>query len=368
MPAVKTLILGWVVLGALCLPAEGAGTQWWAWNRSWWMGFDGTPVGPYGVMAAPVAAEATRGVANSPVVLYAIQREWMPAVPLPLSIRLYTIPGPAVSPSYPTNWGITDTSLGSYAGGWEAPSYQYDAFINLGDGPYASEAMLTTGGAQPWYDSPVVEKVYGGEPTAEQRAAFTNTVLDRVEQAFVRSGVTDISLTANPMDAAARSLSVVSGTEYGPNSSAIGITNMNGDGFSFIDKLPYAKSVDELQWAVAHNVAHELMHAFGVEHHDSTGSYLDSAVAPWEVLVDPNTVFGPEATRELLASNFQDRYNTSPYGLSAQHVHGAQCLCAAAMNISPSPVPEPGSLALWGAAGVFALLVRLHRVRSTRAA
>lgn len=363
MPAFKTLILGCLVLGVFNDPAEAAGTQWWAWNRAWWSSQQ-TDAASLQVSATPMEFAAYPVAEPNAVVLYAIQREWTPATQLPSSIRLYTIPGTASDDSA---WGLKTSGLSMSRNASQSPTYEYDALVNLGDGPYASEAMLTNGGAQPWYESPVVEKVFGGEPNANQRAAFTNTVLDRVEQAFVRSGVTDISLTANPMDAAAHSLSVVSGTEYTPNPEAIGITNMNGDGFSFIDKLSYADSVDELQWAVAHNVAHELMHAFGVEHHDTTGGYLDSAIAPWEVLVDPNTVFGPEATRELLASDFQESFNFTGAGFGAQHVHGAQCQCLAAMGVSPSPVPEPASLALWGVAGVVGVIVRLRRVRVGRA-
>jgi hypothetical protein len=42
---------------------------------------------------------------------------------------------------------------------------------------------------------------------------------------------------------------------------------VGGNGFSFIDKLSYATTPDQLAWAVAHNVAHELMHSFGVAIH-----------------------------------------------------------------------------------------------------
>ncbi len=157
-------------------------------------------------------------------------------------------------------------------------------------------------------------------------------------------------------------MSVVSGTTYGPNPDAIGITNMGGDGFSFIDKLSYANSVDELEWAVAHNVSHELMHAFGVEHHDTTGHYLDSATTPWEVLVDPNTVFGQEAVNSLLAEDFRDRYDT---GTSL--AYGAQNLEHGTM-IRPSPVPEPTTVALWGIVAAAALAGHRARSRSRRSA
>src|SRR5690606_31092307 len=41
-------------------------------------------------------------------------------------------------------------------------AYTYDAYINMGEGPYAGASTLTTGGAGAWYNSPVVQRVYGG--------------------------------------------------------------------------------------------------------------------------------------------------------------------------------------------------------------
>lgn len=231
-------------------------------------------------------------------------------------------------------------------------SYPYDAYLNMGDGAYAGASTLTSGGAQPWYLSPVVSQLYGGVPNADERAAFSQGVLDRVEQTYAKSGIT-LSLTTNPLDSAAHSLSVVSNTSYAANPDAVGITNLGGDGFSFIDKLSYAKSVDELEWAVAHNVSHELMHAFGAGHHDTTGNYLDGAVSNWTLLTDPNATLGPDAVADLLSKELNVRS-------TAAILNGAQM-------IAPAPVPEPTTVALWGLAGAAAILVHRRR-RAAKAA
>jgi hypothetical protein len=244
-----------------------------------------------------------------------------------------------------------------------AQTFAADAFINLGNAPYTEASLLTTGGAQPWYDSPVVDKLFNGQPTASQIADFSNTILQRVQHTYQLSGV-PVHLTIDPTVSAAHTVSVVSNTSYTGNANAIGITDMGNNGFSFIDKIAtYANSVDQLEWAVAHNVAHELMHSFGVDHHDTTGTYLDAATSPWSVLIDPNTVFGPAAVQDLLSKNFQDRANpTSAYG--AQGLDPGTSLGA-------QPVPEPTTWAMWGLVGVCVSAtkgLRSRRVRSPLAA
>ena len=47
-----------------------------------------------------------------------------------------------------------------------------NAFINLGAGPYPLASQITTGNAQPWYNSSQISSFFGGQPTAQQQAAF----------------------------------------------------------------------------------------------------------------------------------------------------------------------------------------------------
>jgi hypothetical protein len=250
---------------------------------------------------------------------------------------------------------IAEASWYSFAPSPVAPTFAYDAFINFGSGPYAGASALTTGGAQPWYTSPVVQEFYGGTPDDHQQAEFTSSVLQRVEKTFQDSGVA-VSVTTNPADSAAHSLSVVSGTAYAQSPDAIGIADMGNDGFSFIDKLSYADSVDQLQWAVAHNVAHEMMHTFGVEHHDTTGAFLDGAVASWDMLIDPQAVFSTEAVADLLKQDFKTRFSMGSSGAQGLDVHPTGL-------VAPSPVPEPTTWAIWGVACAVGVIVRRRLTR-----
>jgi len=225
-----------------------------------------------------------------------------------------------------------------------------DAFINFGNGPFASADKLTSGNAQPWYLSPAVTQLLGGVPNAQQRADFTNTVLQRVEQTYQLSGV-PVQLTTDPNTPAAHSVSVVSGTGSPLNSLYAGVTQEGGNGFSFIDKFAGAQSLDQLEWVVAHNIAHELMHAFGGEHHDTTGTYLDSATTPWSVMADPNARFSPAEVQDLLSHDFTQTTDSS--GADGQLVSGL-----------PMAAPEPASIAAWTLLGAGLALVR--RLRGTR--
>ncbi len=236
----------------------------------------------------------------------------------------------------------------------------YDASINMSNSGFSSAPGLTTGGAAPWYLSPVVQQLYSGIPTSDQQAEFTQDVLSRVESSFTRSGL-GVSLTSDPGASAAHTMSVVSGTQNPASPDAVGVTQVGRDGFTFIDKLLYAASIDDLKWAVAHNLAHELMHAFGVDRHDPTGGYLDSAVTDWSTLTDPNALFSPDAIRELAQRDFKQVGTLTTIG--AQHVdHGAEC--SHCLGRFAAPVPEPATWMAWGL-GLLAVLALHQRRRLT---
>lgn len=269
-------------------------------------------------------------------------------------------------------------SIGRGSGISGSSLYFTDAYFNMSDGPYADAAMLTDGNARPWYLSPVVQQLYGGVPTAAQQADFRRDIAIRTLQTYRNSGV-NLSLTDNPNDPVPHTLSIVSGTSNPQNPDAVGISTIGGNGFTFIDGLKYARSIDELKWAVAHNVAHELMHAFGGGHHDASGQYLDAAVTRWETLVDPNARFSPAAVDELRSLDFRNPYGAyATYyggyfgsGLSLLAGHDGDCHCAdccdGAVRVTSlvAPVPEPTTLALWG--GVIGL-VSIRGVRRRRVA
>jgi hypothetical protein len=251
-------------------------------------------------------------------------------------------PAPAPSPTPSPIPMLTPSS---------APSQpSYDAFINLGAAPMPNANTLTTGNALPWYDSQRIIGLFGGQPNAQQQQAFDNTVLQRVEQTFALSGV-PVKLTDDPTASAAHTLSVVSNTVNPTLGSAIGMTNLGGNGFHFIDNsAQYAGSVDQLEWIVAHNVAHELMLAFGVpEVHDQSGKYIDSTVGQMSMFLNPNATFSTGAVQALLSENFQ--------------ATSAQSVLASAQLVGGSPVPEPTTWAIW-AIGAFAGLEARRRSRS----
>ena len=239
-----------------------------------------------------------------------------------------------------------------------------DAYLNMTNGPFAEADLLTSGGGSSWANSPSVIQAFGHAPTLQEQQDFSATVLGRVESTFAASGV-PITLTTDPNAHTAHALSVVSGTSYAGNPDAIGITDVGHSGFSFIDKLSYATNPNDLEWAVAHNVAHELMHAFGGGHHDTTGQFLDAASASWDTLINPNLTFSSASIQELTQDLRGDGTLTAATGLELLHHtpgHAISCQCqlchAGTMLLS---VPEPTTLALWGLAAAGTLLARRTR-------
>ena len=231
-------------------------------------------------------------------------------------------------------------------------------FINLGKGPYPQAAAITTGGAQPWYNSTQLTSLFGGQPTAQQIQSFDNTILQRVQQTFSQSGVS-VSLTDNPNVAALHTVSLVSNTGSATLSSAIGMTQVGGNGFSFIDHIaPSAQSLDQLEWIVAHNISHELMLAFGVpENYDTTGNYIDSKVANWAMMVSPNSTFSPAAAQAL-----------DPGPGLAEREYLRKPAWSSGVKPSSAPVPEPTTVAMWGLAAVAFAVSRRRPWRRRRIA
>jgi hypothetical protein len=235
------------------------------------------------------------------------------------------------------------------------PSPPVAAYVNLGNGPYPNAALITTGGAQPWFNSSQISSFFGGQPTSQQQQSFDSTVLQRVQQTFAQSGV-PITLTSNPNVPALHTISLVSNTGSASLPSAIGMTQVGGNGFSFIDQIAKsAQSLDQLEWVVAHNVSHELMLGLGVpENYDQSGTFVDSKLANWAMMVNPDATFSPAASQALL----QAIRNQGP---TASSQLGAQDL-----TTSITAAPEPATWALWALAALTAMVGR--RVRRPRVA
>ena len=282
--------------------------------------------------AAPVIAPPPTPPPAAPVVAYVYQ----PPAPIVAPAASVTLPPVAAA----------------------TPTTQYDALINFGSAPYADQAILTNGTAQSWATSPSLVAAYGHTPTAAELNTFSQTVLARVQSTFQSSGLS-ITATTDPNANVAHTLSVVSGLSAQASPDAVGITRLGHNGFDFIDKLGYANSPDQLEWAVAHNVSHELMHAFGGEHHTTPqGNNLDAGVSDWSVLIDPNTKFSAASVAEM-TNNLRNG------GLVAKYGYGAETLgniAADGQMVTGQPVPEPATLALWGAVVGVGLVLRKRAI------
>jgi hypothetical protein len=284
------------------------------------------------------------------------------AVALAPMLRLgtYSDPGPTAQTLAPTaspilppasSPAITAPAPVGFVNQPPSPSGKYDAFINLGTGPYAGSSALTTGNAQPWYLGASVDRLFGGLPTIQQAANFDETVLQRVRQTFGLSGI-PVSVTNDPSVPAAHTISVVSQTSNPTVSGALGMTYLGGNGFQYVDTAAQsATSVNQLEWIVAHNLAHELMLAFNVpEIHDQSGQFIDAPNASWSMMTSPTATFSPGAVADLLSKNFQA---TSGTGLNPS-----------AQMLGAPTVPEPSALVLWATIGSATLLALRARRRA----
>jgi hypothetical protein len=267
------------------------------------------------------------------------------------------VPPPAPTPITPAPVFMTNAASSPQP----QTTPRLDAYLNFGTSAYPEQSTLTLGTAQPWYDSGSVQKAFGHVPTADEQQSFISAVVADVHHTLEASGLNgsnEITLTTDPSVGARHTLSVVSGLSYGANPNAIGITDVGGSGFGFIDKLNYANNPQDLEWAVAHNVTHELMHAFGVAvHHDTTGNYLDAATAKWSLLVDPNATLSAATVSDITASELGRGGNGSSGWAGGQQLEGDQELL--------ETVPEPATIALWSFAAT-ALLLHGRRLAGRR--
>src|SRR5271165_4191501 len=255
------------------------------------------------------------------------------------------------APEFLTNY-VPNTSAAGLAS-TPATSLVADANVNLGSGPYPLESTITTGNAQPWYNSSQIASFFGGQPSAQQVASFDNVVMQRIEQTFQQSGLS-ITLTLNSTAPAAHTLSLVSNTTSNTTPGVIGMTQIGASGFSFIDQeTKSAQTLDQLEWIVAHNLSHELMLAFGVgENYDQTGNYIDARNANWAMMVDPNATFSQAAAQALQAA-LASSNTTGTTGVQDAQV------------IGPQPVPEPTTVACW-LAGLSAAALMRRKLIGTR--
>lgn len=256
------------------------------------------------------------------------------------------------APVFPSDYVPNTTTAAAVLAPTLATSQVADANVNLGSSPYPLESTITTGNAQPWYNSSQIASFFGGQPNAQQVAAFDNVVMQRVEQTFQQSGV-PITLTLNSTAPAAHTLSLVSNTTSNTIPGVIGMTQIGGSGFSFIDReAKFAQSLDQLESIVAHNISHELMLAFGVgENYDQTGNYIDARNANWAMMVDPNATFSQAAAQALEAA-------LSSNSTATTGVQDAQV-------IEPQAVPEPTTVAFW-LAGLSAAALMRRKLIGTR--
>lgn len=348
MTAIRTWAFGIVAWCALAASATAAPLSWfgsqasltaWYANQLNSAGNIYAPASSNTVSNLPAGWLASTPTGSAPVAAFGVAE-----------VAPRAVPASSVSP--------TAATLQVAASSEPPPPAETDranAFLNFGSGPYEDSATLTVGSPSPWYGSEAVTRAFGGvAPNADQRTDFVQSVVANVEHTFELSGV-PLKLTDDPQADAPHTMSVVSGASYGGNPNAIGITTIGGNGFSFIDKLSYASNPDDLAWAVAHNISHELMHALGVANHpDETGDYLDAAVASWGMLTDPDARFSPSAIALMQSATSGAKVDGLGLGLLADPDHDHEDFGVAGAQTVGTPVPEPSTIAIWTISSLLA--------------
>jgi hypothetical protein len=310
-----------------------------------------TPIAP--VQLSTYTPTTLSQPATVPAVTYIQPVSSQPSSAQPLT---YTPPSVVSSAPLASNQlAVTAPTLSAISTTPTASSTPVQAFINVGNGPYPLAAAITAGGAQPWYNSSQLTSLFGGQPTAQQIQSFDNAILQRVQQTFSQSGIS-VSLTENPSVSALHTISLVSNTASSTLPSAIGMTQVGSNGFSFVDQIaPSAQSLNQLEWIVAHNISHELMLAFGVpENYDTTGNFIDSKVANWAMMVNPNSTFSSAAAQAIIQALGSQNQAASGSLLGAQE-----------FSPSPAAIPEPTTVAMWGLAAVALVIARRRRARQS---
>jgi hypothetical protein len=320
MTALKKLALSVLVWQSLSLSTQAAPMSGSTGNWAWWWSSN-----PYSVASLWTPNQLATAFYGPSV------------TPAPAAAQVLSAATPVVTPPAPI----------SYASAPVSPAPAVNAFINLGTGPYPLATQITTGNAQPWYTSSQISSFFGGQPTSDQIAAFDSTILQRVQQTFQQSGV-NVSLTTDPTVSAGHTLSLVSNTNSNQVPGVIGMTQIGGSGFSFIDQeAKSAQTLDQLQWIVAHNISHELMLSFGVgENYDASGNYIDARNANWSMMTGSSSTFSSAASQAIQAALAAQPTTTS--GMQA-----AQELVR--------PVPEPTTVCLWTAGLAGAVYLRRRR-------
>jgi hypothetical protein len=326
MTALKNLalsVLVWQLLGISAQAAPMSGTTG---NWAWWWSSD------------PGSVASTWTANQLATAFYGPSAAGGAATQVSTNAQVLSAATPTAASSAPISYSSSASTP------TPAPTPAVNAFLNLGAGPYPLATQITSGNAQPWYDSSQISSFFGGQPSSQQIAAFDSTILQRVQQTFQQSGV-NVSLTTDPTVPAAHTLSLVSNTNSNTVPGVIGMTQIGASGFSFIDQIAKsAQSLDQLQWIVAHNISHELMLSFGVgENYDQSGNYIDARNATWSMMTDPNATFSSAAAQALQAALAGQQTTSSG-------IQGAQELV--------QPVPEPTTVLVWAAGLAGAYLLR----------
>ncbi|MFO0960240.1 MAG: hypothetical protein U0800_22835 [Isosphaeraceae bacterium] len=186
--------------------------------------------------------------------------------------------------------------------------------------------------------------------------SFEQDVLQKVRGIFAQSGMGQVSIGANLNPANAQhNISVIGGATYDGSRDILGMTYVGGSGYSYMDNFQNGviDSRDKLETALARNISHELMHAFGGGHVHDSGLWVDSATTTWDNLVspDPNAnVFSTEAANNITALlNGTKTLDTGALA-SGEHVDGhiINGRHADGQQIAASPVPEPSTWIVFG--------------------